>query len=402
MNVTDTGRRIKILLCDESAFLRVKLRHLIDAVPDLEVTDIARNGLEAIEKSKLLQPDVILLSIKMHCIDGLTVLKEIVKLKIAPVIMLVMVTLSEAPSVMEAVEAGAFDFIAKPSNIDHLDTQASLIIQKIKHAHASNLYRKIQPHETSVTPSSVTVPFTGKVEGTLVENGICSKNEARDDSSDGPPQFKAVALGLSTGGPKSIFSILPELPADLNAAVLVVQHMPPSFIPAFVERINKKTAMECVKTESGMVVSPGKIYIARGGFHLKLVKRRDGEIIIRQVKEPSHLYIPSVDIMMHSVCDIFGAQTIGVLMTGMGRDGAEGMHRIHRAGGLTIAESEETSIVFGMPQEAIKRGAAQYILPNWAIPQHIIKAAGKSSIQPILNMNAPLNNLPSSTNEQNE
>jgi two-component system chemotaxis response regulator CheB len=132
--------------------------------------------------------------------------------------------------------------------------------------------------------------------------------------------------------------------------------------------------MKCIETEAGMKVEPGNIYIATGGYHLKLVKKMNGDVIIRQTKEPKHLFMPSIDIMMDSVVAVFGSDTVGVLMTGMGRDGAEGMVKIKKAGGMTIAESEETAVVFGMPQEAINRGAVRVIAPDWAITREIVKA----------------------------
>lgn len=196
--------------------------------------------------------------------------------------------------------------------------------------------------------------------------------EAKDGT--GRLGFKLVALGISTGGPRTIFHVLPVLPKDLNAAVIVVQHMPVAFIPPFTQRLALKSAMKCVETEAGMKVEPGIIYVATGGYHLKLVKKINGDVLIRQTKEPQHLFMPSIDIMMDSAADIFGPDTVGVLMTGMGRDGAEGMVKIKEAGGMTIAESEETAVVFGMPQEAINRGGVRVVLPDWAIAREIVKA----------------------------
>lgn len=186
--------------------------------------------------------------------------------------------------------------------------------------------------------------------------------------------FKLVALGISTGGPRSIFHVLPRLPQNLNAAVIVVQHMPAAFILPFTRRLESKSAMKCLETREGIKLEPGTIYVASGGYHLKLEKKIDGEVVIRQTKEPYHLFMPSIDIMMDSVIPIFGADTVGVLMTGMGRDGAEGMVKIRKAGGITIAESEETAVVFGMPQEAINRGGAEVVVPDWAIAEEIVKA----------------------------
>ena len=163
----------------------------------------------------------------------------------------------------------------------------------------------------------------------------------------------------------------------MNAAVFLVQHMPEKFIPSFAKRIDDHSPMRCREVEAGMEIEPGVIYIGTGGCHLTLYKKLSRKIVIRTPKLPVHAFIPSVDIMMQSVLDVFGADTIGVLMTGMGDDGANSMVAIHQADGITIAESEESAIVFGMPQEAIKRGGARIISPSWDIAAEIVKAVGK-------------------------
>jgi two-component system chemotaxis response regulator CheB len=186
--------------------------------------------------------------------------------------------------------------------------------------------------------------------------------------------YKAVAIGISTGGPKTLLEVLPYLPAKLNAAVFVVQHMPPSFTSSFAKRINDNCPMKCFESEVGMRVEPGTIYLARGGYHLTLFKKNLDEIMIRAPKRPEHLFIPSVGIMMESVLDAFGPDTVGVLMTGMGDDGADAMVRIRHAEGITLAESQESAIVFGMPQEAINRGGAELVVPSWEMADEINKA----------------------------
>jgi two-component system chemotaxis response regulator CheB len=374
-DMLENRNKIKILICDDSAFFRVTLRRIIESDPGIQVVDIARNGEEAIEKAIRLRPDVIALDLHMPVVNGLTALKDIVRLKIAPVIMLSAATTEDAQTTMEAMEVGAFDFIVIPDEIQSMDVQSAAIIQKLKQAAASNIYGKLQ-----------------KSQQPIKENDFVSFLSSSPPKSFGPggKGFKVVTLGLSTGGPRSIFKVLPLLPADLNAAVIVVQHMPSTFITIFTRRLSQKTVMECIESEPGMKVEPKKIYIARGGYHLKLIQRSNNDIRIRQSKAPRHIFMPSVDITMHSVCDIFGPDTIGVLMTGMGSDGAEAMVRIADAGGTTIAESEETAIVFGMPQEAIRRGGAQHVVPNWAIADVIIKAVEK---QPQVYADNPGQNL---------
>lgn len=358
MSAVSLKEKIGILVCDDSAFSRITLRKIIESEPSMRVVDIARNGREAVEKAVKLKPDVITLDVNMPGMDGLAALKEIVKLEIAPVIMVASTSGENAPAVIDSIEAGAFDFISKPDGAADFDSHSAEILQVIKKAVASDIYKKNKAARSRITE----IEKSGSVQSETVKGGA------------GGLGFKLVALGISTGGPRTIFHVLPGLPKDLNAAVIVVQHMPAAFIPPFTQRLGTKSAMRCIETEAGMKIEPGNIYIATGGYHLKLVKKINGDVLIRQTKEPQHLFMPSIDIMMDSVVAVFGSDTVGVLMTGMGRDGAEGMVKIKKAGGMTIAESEETAVVFGMPQEAINRGAVRVVVPDWAIAREIVKA----------------------------
>lgn len=348
--------RIKVLVCDHSVFSRVTLRKIIETDAALRLVDLARSGEEAVERAIKTQPDVILMDMNMPVKSGKSALKEIVNLKIAPVIMLSIFADESAGRAVEAVQEGGFDFVSKPDGSLDFENYAAELIQKIKRAADSDIYKKGE-------------------ERTHMVKHISLKPSPRAKAEAGGLGFSAVALGVSTGGPRSILDVLPQLPGDLNAAVIVVQHMPTAFITAFTNRLNTRTAMECVESRDGLPVEPGKIYIARGGIHLKIKKRADGIVVIHESKDPRHLFMPSIDIMMDSVSDIFGEDTIGVLMTGMGRDGAEGMVKITNHGGVTIAESEETAVVFGMPQEAIRLGGAKIVAPLHAIASEIIKAA---------------------------
>ncbi len=345
---------IKVLVCDDSALIRVVLKNIINKQKDMTVINVASNGKEAIEKAQELKPDVITLDIEMPVMNGLESLRIIVRKKIAPVIMFSSLTKEGAEETLESIELGAFDYITKPSGGESLLKKETEIIEKIRAAALSGIYSKLD-----IIKKSNIETEKNKVE-------VIKKEPSEFD-------FKIVTIGISTGGPKTIFKVLPELPEDLNASVILVQHMPPAFIPSYVARINSKTKLECIESEPGMKIKKGKIYVAKGGYHLKLIKKRT-EALIRQTKEPEHLFVPSVDVMMDSVCDVFKSDTIGVLMTGMGWDGAKGMLKIARLGGYTIAESNETAIVFGMPKEAIKKGGVKIVLPHYLIASEIIKA----------------------------
>jgi two-component system chemotaxis response regulator CheB len=186
--------------------------------------------------------------------------------------------------------------------------------------------------------------------------------------------YKAVAMGISTGGPSTLTEILPLLPADIPAALFLVQHMPAKFLPSFVERLDRASAISVVLAESGLSVRPGVCYVGKGDAQLALFRRLDGQIVIRTPTYPKTQFMPSVGEMMRSVHAVFGADTVGVLMTGIGDDGAHMMAEIRRSGGRTIAESEETAVVFGMPRRAIELGGADVIAPSFDIAHEILKS----------------------------
>jgi len=182
----------------------------------------------------------------------------------------------------------------------------------------------------------------------IVKQPILANNYTND--------FKAVVIGISTGGPKTIQEVIPQLTPDLNAVFFLIQHMPPNFTKSFADRLNNICQIEIKECAAADEVKPGKMFVGKGGYHLNLMRKTDGAIIIRTPTLPEHQFMPSVDVCMESVLEVFGDKTIGVLMTGMGDDGAQAMVKIREAGGFTIAESEETAIVFGMPARAIELG----------------------------------------------
>jgi two-component system chemotaxis response regulator CheB len=183
----------------------------------------------------------------------------------------------------------------------------------------------------------------------------------------------AVVVGVSTGGPKTLMEIIPELPKDLNAALFIVQHMPPNFTTTFANRMNENSFMDIKEAEAGDIVLNSRGYLGRGGYHL-LLRQMSNELRIRLATSPDHLFIPSVGVMMQSVLSVFHERMVGVLLTGMGDDGADSMVEIKKAGGQTIVEREETAIVFGMPREAIARGGADIVVPSYRITEEIVKA----------------------------
>ncbi len=349
-------RVINVLICDDSALMRRNLKKIIESDPELRVIGFARDGEDAVIKARELRPDVITMDVNMPEMDGITALQIITQEGIAPVLMISALTQKGAEATFEAMALGAFDYVPKPGGTVsvQMGSVAHEIIRKIKAASLPGIIRKL----SRKTLSSIEKP--GKV-----------RRKAMPSKGLG---FKAVAIGISTGGPKTLFDVLPFLPADLPAAVFLVQHMPPQFISSYARRIDSKCRMRCIEAEVGMKVEPGTIYLAKGGHHLIPYLKPNRDIVIRLPKRPEHAFIPSVDVMMNAVLKVFGADTVGVLMTGMGNDGSAAMVNIRKAGGITIAESQESAIVFGMPAEAIEMGGAEIVAPSWDIADEIIKA----------------------------
>jgi two-component system chemotaxis response regulator CheB len=348
--------KIRVLIADDSALMRQKLRQIVEADPELEVAGVARDGEDAVAKARELRPDVISLDINMPKLDGICVLQVILSERICPAVMVSSLTQRGAVTTFECLELGAFDFVSKPDGTvsSNLLLLADEIRSKLKAAAASGTLRRlISRHEKRSSPA-VQAP---KIKISAAASG-----------------YKAVALGISTGGPITLMDVLPLIPAEVNAVLFLVQHMPGSFIHTFVQRLNDNCQIEVEEAEAGAQVRPGVCYVAPGEHQLTLYRKTNGEVVIRTPTQPQTLFMPSVDVMMKSVLQTYGADTVGVLMTGIGNDGAEQMVAITQAGGHTIAESEESAVVYGMPRQAIENGGARVVAPSWQIAGEILRA----------------------------
>lgn len=350
---------IKVLIADDSAMMRKLLKRILEADGEIEVLASARDGVDVVEKARELHPDVITMDVNMPGLDGISALQHIVNEQICPVVMVSSLTQEGAVTTFEALELGAFDFVGKPGGTvsSNLDSVAPELIAKVKAA--------------------------ARLKGS--RRGIHILSRARQEASrsaagtrsHSPKTLKAVAMGISTGGPKVIYEVLPLIPPDINAVLFLVQHMPSNFTGTYVNRLNSACKLEVVEAQAGMKVQPGTVYVGSGGKHLNLVKNSAGEIMIRLTSKPDHLFIPSVGVMMESVLEVYQRRTIGVIMTGMGNDGADAMVRIRQAGGYTIAEAEESAIVWGMPGDTVKKGGAEKVVPIWDIAGEIVRAVNR-------------------------
>ncbi len=337
-------KKIKVLVVDDSAFMRKSLREILESDPQIEVIDTARNGLEAVEKVKELKPDVVTLDINMPVMDGKQALQKIMEENPLPVVVVSSLTQEEAPITMELLDLGAFDYVSKPSGTVSLDIRkvSDQIISKVKQAYRSRF--RIRKGVQSIRISRASF-----------------KPEKR-----GLAQY-VIAIGISTGGPATLLDILQDCQIDSQTAYLVVQHMPPQFTPSLAKRLSEYTPIQFFHASKGQAILGGYGYLAPGGWHMQIT--RDKRIAL--FKDDRYVYYPSVDVLFDSVAEVYCPHAIGVLLTGIGKDGAEGLLKMKNCGCYTIAESEETAVVFGMPKAAQELGAAREILPSYKIAKAI-------------------------------
>lgn len=355
------GSIIRVLVADDSALMRNLISRLLGKAADILVAATARDGEDAVQKAIELKPDVVTMDINMPKLDGISAMQIILAKKICPVIMLSSLTQQGAVETFECLELGAFDFVAKPEGTvsAKLDSIAEELIGKVRAAAASGGLKRPRP---AASPPA--------------RPALMASRPATRPASPPSSEMRAIAIGISTGGPTTISTFLPGLPADLPAAIFLVQHMPAAFIPTYVSRLQKECAIEVVEAETGASVHAGCCYVASNNLHLCPYRKLNGQIVLRRPSQPKTLFVPAVGVMMDSVLSIYGARTIGVLMTGIGDDGADQMVRIREAGGVTIAESEESCVVFGMPYQAIARGGAEIVLPSWEIAARLVRILG--------------------------
>ena len=354
--------KIKVLIVDDSALMRRALKEIIMTDSSLEVVGTARDGQDAIEKVHDLNPDVVTMDINMPVMDGLTSMQHILSdYPEMPVLMVSSITEEGALTTFEALELGAFDYVLKPSGTvsSNIHIVGREIIQKIKLAYKSVNKKSIRDRiqrRSSVAPAK---------RFTAVNKVATTRNKELS---------KVVVIGISTGGPGTLMEVLPMLPQDLKAAVIIIQHMPPTFTSSFAKRLDGACHIPIKEADAGDVLQNGRGYLAPGGYQLVL----RGEAI-RLSNSPKTIFMPSVNVTMESVLDTYGGKNVvGVLMTGMGDDGADAMVKIRKAGGITIAEDESTAVVFGMPREAIERGGAEIVVPSYKIADAIIKAVRRT------------------------
>ena len=345
--------QIRVLVADDSAFMRTALTRMIESDPALHVTATAQSGNEALQKITSCQPDVITLDVEMPGLNGLETLKRIMADSPRPVIMVSSLTQEGAETTLEALDLGAFDYVPKQLSYVSLD------IVKIR----DDLVSKIK----AAAEMSRRRPIAR----------VLSRSEPERPSARTMlmPPPAVIALGTSTGGPKALQQILPMLPADLSVGVLIVQHMPPGFTGPFARRLDNLCKVSVREAVAGETVEPGVVYIAPAGLHMTVARKTASKAVIHLSPMPENsLHRPSVDVMMLSVAEVFRSLCMGIIMTGMGADGLEGMRAIATAGGFTLGQDEPSCTVYGMPRSCAEAGVLQRVVSLEQIPAQIMQA----------------------------
>jgi two-component system, chemotaxis family, protein-glutamate methylesterase/glutaminase len=353
------GRIINVIVVDDSAFMRKSLSLMLESDPEIKVVATARDGLDGIEKIRQFKPDLVTLDIEMPNMDGLTALGIIMKEMPVPVLMVSSLTTEGAKSTLDALSLGAVDFIPKELSYVSLDIVKikEELIGKVKHiALSKSLQFRLQRIRNSVAGNAAPPP---------------PPQSQADIARLVPGNYKAVVIGVSTGGPFALLQMLPKIPKSFPVGIAIVQHMPPKFTKSMADRLCSLSQIEVREAEDNDVMRPGVALIAPGGQHMTF-RKKGNDIVVSVSLEPLNtLYRPCADIMMTSAAEVYRSPLLGVIMTGMGKDGVEGLKLVKKFGGKVVAQNEDTCVVYGMPKAAVTEGVADYVLPLDGIAQAV-------------------------------
>jgi two-component system, chemotaxis family, protein-glutamate methylesterase/glutaminase len=351
------AKSIGVLIVDDSAFMRKVISDILGTTEDIKVLSTAKDGVEALEKAKALNPDIITLDVEMPVMDGLKCLKELQKITNAPIIMLSSITKSGAISTIEALEAGAIDFVTKPTGLFDIagEEKRLEIIEKIRMA--KGIKKSRTSHKNGVIQN---------IKSSMLQNVPRSSTLKT-----------VIAIGTSTGGPKALQEVIPFIPGDISAAVLIVQHMPAGFTKSLADRLNSISELTVKEAENGEEIKAGYAYIAPGDYHMTVIKK-DTILKIVLNKEPQvGGHRPAINVMMNSLAHTAFTNVIGVIMTGMGADGSEGIMNIKKFNrGTIISQDEKSCVIYGMPKAAVQTGIVDLVVPLKEIANEIVKNLG--------------------------
>lgn len=329
---------IKVLIVDDSSFFRRRISEFLSSDPNIEVVGQAVDGLDAIEKTKELNPDVITMDIEMPRLDGISAVKKIRETKSTPILMFSSLTMEGAKATFEALDAGASDFL--PKKFEEIASERSEAIEKL----------------CDCVKSLARAPSTSGAAKIKIPASIRSANSA---SSKG---YQLAVIGASTGGPIAIEKVLKQLPANYSLPVLLIQHMPGSFTGAFAERLDKLCAINVKEAEDGDELKPGTAYIAPGGRQMRLKKNGRGSVLSIGDEPVVTTYKPSVDITFNSIAEAYRGRVLAIVLTGMGSDGCDGAKLLREKGATVWAQDEASCVVYGMPMAVVRENLADKVM----------------------------------------
>jgi two-component system, chemotaxis family, protein-glutamate methylesterase/glutaminase len=346
---------IRVLVVDDSAFMRQVISSMLEADPDISVVGVARDGEDAFRKLERTEPHVLTLDLEMPKMDGLAFLAKLMAEKPMPVVVVSAWATIGAQYTLRALELGAVDFVTKPVAMpsEQMWDITEDLLTKVK------------------TAAAARISLGGLRTPTVREPGMSSGPRLRQLTS----ASSVCCIAASTGGPRALQSIVTKLPADFPFGVLLVQHMPVGFTKVFADRLTELSCLPVREAEDGDDLIPGRVLVAPSGKQTRLVGKK-GSYHIEIGNSPQSVYKPSADITFQSVADACGEDALGVILTGMGQDGAKGLLAMHKQGARTLAEAESTCVVYGMPRAAIENGAVEVVLPLWDIPEAILSISG--------------------------
>ncbi|HLG13767.1 MAG TPA: chemotaxis response regulator protein-glutamate methylesterase [Blastocatellia bacterium] len=346
--------KVRVLVVDDSAVMRKLIPQLLERDREIEVVATAIDGDFAIRKIEDFKPDVVTLDVDMPRMDGLTTLDHIVSKHRTPVVMLSSLTTRGAAMTMKALELGAVDFICKPKGLSQVGQMGEELISKVKAAARSKVIRLNSPP-----------PRPGS-----------KKKSSRLPRRRGSE--KIVVIGASSGGPNALRYLLPKIPADFDAGIVVVQHLPESFTGLLAQWLDELCELDVCEASEGDRAYPGRVLIANGRTHTKVRRKERGAEIVLERGEPVNGHMPSVDVLFESVAKEYADCATALIMTGMGRDGANGIGQIKSSGGYTVAQDKSSCAIFGMPRVAIEKGFIDKVLPLEDLASHLVSVIGRS------------------------
>lgn len=358
--MSDLEKKIKVLIVDDSSLIRRVLADVINEHPKMEVIGYAMNGRMALRQLEALEPDIMTLDVEMPFMNGLETLKEVKNIKDIPVIMFSSLTASGAEVTIQALELGAFDFLQKPESIHELEIVKNDIYTKILLAVESS-----KAQRNSVATRNL-IKAKSTTQAPVVERVIVNKPVTKKIT-----RVKTVVIGTSTGGPQALKEVVPYLPPDLPAQILIVQHMPPKFTEMLAQRLNNMSKIEVREAKEGDELQAQLALLAPGGYHMCV--NQSNRIVLNQ-DPPLWGVRPAVDITLASSSQVFKEDLISVILTGMGHDGRDGCGVVRKNSGYCIAEDKSTSVIYGMPKSVIDAGHANEIVPLHEVANAIVKA----------------------------